>query len=228
MTSDVVLSCDQLNKSYQVGPESVSVIHDLSFSLNKGEWISIVGASGSGKTTLLNLLGGLDDPTSGTVCWGDDNIFELKNRQLDDLRNRYLGVVYQFHHLLAEFSALENVAMPLLVAKQARSQVMAKAEAVLQQVGLGHRLQHKPAELSGGERQRVALARALVTEPALVLLDEPTGNLDEQTAKDVQQLIAKLNEELGIAFIVVTHDLKFAAQARRQFSLIQGHLEQTE
>jgi len=228
MTSDVVLSCDQLNKSYQVGPESVSVIHDLSFSLNKGEWISIVGASGSGKTTLLNLLGGLDDPTSGTVCWGDDNIFELKNRQLDDLRNRYLGVVYQFHHLLAEFSALENVAMPLLVAKQARSQVMAKAEAVLQQVGLGHRLQHKPAELSGGERQRVALARALVTEPALVLLDEPTGNLDEHTAKDVQQLIAKLNEELGIAFIVVTHDLKFAAQARRQFSLIQGHLEQTE
>lgn len=225
MTSNAVLSCVDLNKAYKVGPESVSVIQDLQLQLNEGDWISIVGASGSGKTTLLNMLGGLDDPSTGQVLWGEQDIFKLSRKQLDSVRNQYLGFVYQFHHLLAEFTALENVAMPLLIGNVKQAQAYQSAKHILDKVGLHHRYDHKPAELSGGERQRVALARALVTNPKLVLLDEPTGNLDEHTALDVQNLIAELNRDLGTAFVVVTHDLSFAAKASQQYVLMNGQLQ---
>jgi lipoprotein-releasing system ATP-binding protein len=228
MTSSAVLKCENLVKEYKVGPEPIRVLNDLNFELNAGDWVSVVGASGSGKTTLLNMLAGLDSPTNGAVLWGEENISSLSESKLGKFRNQHLGFVYQFHHLLAEFSALENVAMPLWIQGVNKPQAKRKAMNMLKQVGLEHRASHKPAELSGGERQRVAIARALITQPALVLLDEPTGNLDSHTADEIQQLISELNESLQTAFVVVTHDLKFAGQAKKNYRLSEGRLQEIE
>jgi len=226
MTSDIsVLRCEGLIKEYKVGPEPIRILSELDFNLNKGDWVSIVGASGSGKTTLLNMLAGLDAPTHGHVLWGEQDINQLNETKIGSLRNEHLGFVYQFHHLLAEFSASENVAMPLWIKGVKKQDALDQANVMLDKVGLSGRAEHKPAELSGGERQRVAIARALITEPALVLLDEPTGNLDASTALEVQDLIAQLNEDFGTAFVVVTHDQSFASKAKVAYQLIGGQLQ---
>jgi len=226
MTSNAVLKCENLVKEYKVGPEPIRVLNELNFELYAGDWVSVVGASGSGKTTLLNMLAGLDAPTNGAVLWGEENISHLSESKLGKFRNKHLGFVYQFHHLLAEFSAWENVAMPLWIQGEKKTLAKEKALAMLERVGLKHRSAHKPAELSGGERQRVAIARALITQPALVLLDEPTGNLDSHTADEIQNLISELNEALQTAFVVVTHDLKFAGKAKKNYRLAEGKLEE--
>lgn len=226
MTTDreCVLQCSGLSKYYIQGADQIAVISDISLSIRSGERVAIVGASGSGKTTLLNLLGGLDDPTDGSVAVMGTDLAPIKESGRARLRNKHLGFVYQFHHLLAEFSALENVAMPLLIGKVSVSEARARATEVLTQVGLGHRCDHKPSELSGGERQRVAIARALVTQPSCVLMDEPTGNLDPTTAETVLALLLKLNRELGISFVVVTHDRHVASQMESILSLENGRL----
>lgn len=229
MTSNTtVLRCENLIKEYQVGPEPIRILDELEFSLSQGDWVSVVGASGSGKTTLLNMLAGLDLPSSGRVMWGEEDISTLSEAKLGTLRNAHLGFVYQFHHLLAEFSACENVAMPLWIQGVNKKKALQQASEMLAKVGLGSRGEHKPAELSGGERQRVAIARALITQPALVLLDEPTGNLDAHTAQDIQQLITKLNHELNTAFVVVTHDLAFSRLAKTSYQLLDGKLQALE
>lgn len=229
MTSSIdlspVLLCENLIKEYQVGPEPIRVLDNVNFALHQGDWVSIVGASGSGKTTLLNMLAGLDLPTSGRVLWGKEDVALLSETKLGQLRNRHLGFVYQFHHLLAEFTALENVAMPLWIQGVSKKLAINKAQDMLNQVGLSKRAKHKPAELSGGERQRVAVARALITDPAMVLLDEPTGNLDTHTAKEIQNLLKELNGQVKTAFIAVTHDLDFAALAKKSYRLDEGVLK---
>lgn len=223
-SSEAVLCCQKLLKTYQIGPEPIRVLNDLDFVLKPGDWVSIVGASGSGKTTLLNMLAGLDMPSSGEVLWDGQDIAKLSEKQRGRLRNQHLGFVYQFHHLLAEFTAVENVAMPLWIAGVNKKQAIVRAQEMLQRVGLGPRAKHKPAELSGGERQRVAIARALITQPKFVLLDEPTGNLDSETAKEIQHLLESLNQDLQTAFVVVTHDLQFAALAKQSYRLEGGRL----
>lgn len=219
-----VLECKQLTKEYEVGPEPIRVLDELEFVLNEGDWVSIVGASGSGKTTLLNMLAGLDSATHGSVYWGGEDIGLFSENKLGEFRNRHLGFVYQFHHLLAEFNALENVSMPLWIQGIDKAQAKLNALNMLQQVGLKERAFHKPSELSGGERQRVAIARALITEPAMVLLDEPTGNLDSETAGSIQALLKNLNQKLKTAFVVVTHDLNFAQLADQTYKLDKGVL----
>lgn len=222
----LVLQCDQIIKEYKIGPQPIRVLDELNFSLRSGDWVSIVGASGSGKTTLLNMLAGLDSATKGKVEWAGQDISLLSERDLGELRNQHLGFVYQFHHLLAEFNALENVCMPLWIQGMNKKMAKEKSLSMLAQVGLESRALHKPAELSGGERQRVAIARALITQPAMVLLDEPTGNLDSQTAEEIQTLLKTLNQELKTAFVVVTHDLVFAELAKQSYRLDQGKLTQ--
>ncbi|HCP28876.1 MAG TPA: lipoprotein-releasing ABC transporter ATP-binding protein LolD [Pseudomonas sp.] len=224
MSDKAVLSCRNLGKSYDEGPESVQVLSGLNLELHAGERIAIVGSSGSGKSTLLNLLGGLDRPTQGSVWLAGEGLSALGERARGLLRNRELGFVYQFHHLLPEFTALENVCMPLLIGRTAIPEARERAEALLKRVGLGHRLNHKPAELSGGERQRVAIARALVNRPGLVMLDEPTGNLDHHTAQGIQELMQELSSASRTAFLVVTHDLSLARQMDRVLKLDNGHL----
>ena len=219
-----VLQCRGLSKSYIQGGEPVDVLSNLFLSVRAGERVAIVGTSGSGKTTLLNLLGGLDDPTEGSVEVMAADLAPMNESKRARWRNQYLGFVYQFHHLLGEFSALENVAMPLLIAKVSVAEARSRAKNLLTQVGLAHRCDHKPSELSGGERQRVAIARALVTQPACVLMDEPTGNLDPLTAETVLDLLLKLNAELGISFVVVTHEQHVASQMDRVLSLEHGSL----
>lgn len=224
--TDVVLECRDLSKEYSVGPQTLRVLDEVQLRLLRGERVAIVGSSGSGKTTLLNMLGGLDTPTSGEVRLAGQQLSTLKESERGRLRNQQLGFVYQFHHLLPEFTALENVCMPLLIGKMPISEGRERATAMLERVGLGERIGHKPAELSGGERQRVAIARALISQPACVLLDEPTGNLDQQTAESIQQLMLELSQTLQTAFLVVTHDLALAARMDRTFTLKHGQLRE--
>jgi lipoprotein-releasing system ATP-binding protein len=223
--SDVVISCENLGKTYQ-GPLPVPVLVGVDLEVRAGERVAITGRSGSGKSTLLHLLGGLDTPTSGTVRVQGRPLGEMSEAERGRMRNTTLGFVYQFHHLLAEFSAVENVAMPLLIRRMNRKQAVEKAAAVLSDVGLGHRLEHVPGELSGGERQRCAFARAIVTGPACVLADEPTGNLDEHTADEVFEVMLKLAASAGTAFVIVTHDSALAARAGRTFDLHEGRLRE--
>lgn len=224
MPENAVLLCRNLGKSYEEGPQSVQVLSGVELNLQPGERVAIVGSSGSGKTTLLNMLGGLDTPSEGSVWLAGEELSALNEKARGLLRNRALGFVYQFHHLLPEFSALENVCMPLLIGKTPIPEARERASKLLERVGLGHRLGHKPAELSGGERQRVAIARALVNEPKLVLLDEPTGNLDTHTARSIQELMLELSVSLRTAFLVVTHDLNLAQQMDRALKLEDGQL----
>ncbi|HZJ94568.1 MAG TPA: lipoprotein-releasing ABC transporter ATP-binding protein LolD [Thiopseudomonas sp.] len=224
MSNSAVLECRNLTKSYSEGPAQVQVLQGVELLLKPGERVAIIGSSGSGKTTLLNMLGGLDTPSSGSVWLAGEELSALSEKKRGLLRNRALGFVYQFHHLLAEFNAIENVCMPLLIGSLPVPEARQRAEDLLSRVGLGSRMQHKPAELSGGERQRVAIARALVNQPKLVLLDEPTGNLDRATAQTIQELILELSVSLGTAFLVVTHDPALAQQMDRILSLEDGRL----
>jgi lipoprotein-releasing system ATP-binding protein len=224
--SEIVLHCQELEKTFHQGRLNLTVLKGISFSIYKGESVAIVGSSGSGKSTLLNLLGGLDKATQGYVELLGNRYEKLKEAQLSALRNRELGFVYQFHHLLSEFDALENTAMPLLIRGISSKQAKREAEQILEKVGLKERLYHRPSELSGGERQRVAIARALVAKPSCVLMDEPTGNLDEKTASHIQSLLQELNDELGICFVLVTHDKKIALQQKRILSLHEGLLSE--
>lgn len=224
--TEVVLECRKLSKHYAVGPQQLQVLDEIDLVLHAGERIAIVGSSGSGKTTLLNMLGGLDTPSTGEVWLAGQQMSALSEADRGQLRNTGLGFVYQFHHLLAEFTALENVCMPLLIGSTPISEARERGLAMLERVGLSPRAGHKPAELSGGERQRVAIARALINEPACVLLDEPTGNLDQHTARGVQQLMLELSQRLNTAFLVVTHDLALAGQMDRVLTLNEGCLVQ--
>ena len=220
----ILLQCDNLCKRYQEGTVQTDVLHDVSFSIAEGEMMAIVGTSGSGKSTLLHLLGGLDTPTSGDVIFSGQPMSSLSSAAKAELRNQKLGFIYQFHHLLPDFTALENVAMPLLIGKKKPAEINSRALEMLKAVGLDHRASHRPSELSGGEPQRVAIARALVNNPRLVLADEPTGNLDAKNADSIFKLLGELNQSQGTAFLVVTHDLQLAKRMGRQLEMRDGRL----
>lgn len=220
--SHEILQCRQVSRRFQLGPQSVEVLHNIDFSVQPAELISIMGSSGSGKTTLLNLLAGLDTPSEGEVFMAGEALSRQSDRQRARLRNQYMGFVFQFHHLLPEFSALENVLMPQVIGGQYTTDSSSRALELLNRVGLKDRANHRPAELSGGERQRVAIARALINQPRVVLMDEPTGNLDDTTSEQVHELILELNRQSEASFIVVTHNQDLARQMPRQLMLKRG------
>ncbi|ETA83704.1 lipoprotein-releasing ABC transporter ATP-binding protein LolD [Eikenella corrodens] len=224
MNKEAVIQCQNVGKTYDDGSLKVEVLRNIDFQVASGEGIGIIGASGSGKSTLLHILGGLDKPTSGEVKIQGQGLNSLSQVAIGQLRNRHLGFVYQFHHLLPEFSALENVMMPLLVARKSRAEAQAAAAEILEKVGLGSRMTHRPGELSGGERQRAAIARALVTKPDCLLADEPTGNLDRKNATHVLEMMLELKRELGTALIVVTHDEQLAKRFDRVLTMDDGSL----
>lgn len=228
MSSNIALECKMVFKEFTEGPSKVSVLNGVNFEVQRGERVAIIGNSGSGKTTFLHILGGLDKPSSGEVKILGENFSNLNSTQRGKVRNSQIGFVYQFHHLLPEFTALENVSMPLLLGTTSVKTAEEKASEMLTRVGLAERFHHKPSELSGGERQRVAIARALVTEPACVLADEPTGNLDTHTAESIQDLMVELNESLGISIVVVTHDLGLAQKVNRVYRMTDGALTEEE
>lgn len=219
------IECRNILKSYHQGEIETAVLKGVDLQLQEGELLAVVGSSGSGKSTFLHIAGGLDTPSEGQVIINGTDIHTLTEKQIASFRNQHIGFIYQFHHLMMEFSALENVAMPLLIRGDSVSKAQSTAKAMLDKVGLSHRQEHRPSELSGGERQRVAIARALVTEPALVLADEPTGNLDFDTAEQIYQLILDLNREIKTSFIIVTHDLTLANKMDRQMKLDHGLLK---
>ncbi|ASW81337.1 lipoprotein-releasing ABC transporter ATP-binding protein LolD [Vibrio anguillarum] len=223
-----LLQCHNVCKTYQEGELRTQVLKGVSFGIQAGELVSIIGTSGSGKSTLLHILGALDEATEGSVSFLGQDLSSLSSNKQANIRNQHLGFVYQFHHLLADFTALENVAMPLLIGGQKASRAKQAAQALLEKVGLGHRLSHRPSELSGGERQRVAIARALVNQPDLVLADEPTGNLDHKTALAIYDLMRQMNQEFGTAFLVVTHDSELAEKMDRQMHMQDGLLINVE
>lgn len=220
----MMLSCKNICKSYRDGAHVTPVLHQINLQVPAGQMVAIVGSSGSGKSTLLHILGTLDQADSGELILAGHHISALNATQKSQLRNQQLGFIYQFHHLLMDFTAEENVAMPLLIRGVSQHDALQKARHMLERVGLGHRLTHRPSELSGGERQRVAIARAVVGEPSLILADEPTGNLDHQTAESIYQLMRELNRDLGTSFIVVTHDPDLAAKLDRQLYMRDGKL----
>lgn len=226
MSNTPLLQCRDLCKRYKEGSVQTDVLRNVAFSLQPGELTAIVGSSGSGKSTLLHLLGGLDAPTSGDVVFDGQSLNAMSSSAKAELRNRELGFIYQFHHLLPDFSALENVAMPLLIGKTAKAEAQDRAREMLAAVGLDHRATHRPSELSGGERQRVAIARALVNRPRLVMADEPTGNLDARNADAIFELLGELNVRQGTAFLVVTHDLMLAKRMTRQMEMRDGQLSE--
>lgn len=219
-----LIVCENLVKTYRDGNMETEVLRGVSFGLEQGELVAVVGSSGSGKSTLLHLLGGLDKPTDGRVLFQGQDVYAMSNSAQAKLRNEHIGFVYQFHHLLADFTALENVAMPLLIAGEKPSVASQRAQEMLTAVGLARRIHHRPSEVSGGERQRIAIARALVNQPSLVLADEPTGNLDQRTADGIFELLGELNARHGTAFLVVTHDLNLAARLSRQLEMRDGLL----
>ncbi|WP_371185728.1 lipoprotein-releasing ABC transporter ATP-binding protein LolD [Thalassotalea maritima] len=219
-----VLECQQLVKDYAQGPQTTQVLTGLDLSVEAGELVAIVGRSGCGKSTFLHLAGALDTPTSGSVLINGVDIYTLSEQKRADFRNQHLGFIYQFHHLMMEFSAEENVAMPLLIRGDKPKHALASAREMLAKVGLEHRCHHRPSQLSGGERQRVAIARALVTKPSVILADEPTGNLDYDTAEQIFALIKELNQRSGTSFVIVTHDLALASRMDRQLQLDHGKL----
>jgi lipoprotein ABC transporter, ATP-binding protein len=221
-----LLSCQNITKFYQEGTQQTEVLKQVSFSMQPSELVAIVGSSGSGKSTLLHTLGGLDQPSSGEVFIKGQSLQQMTPNALAKLRNQYLGFVYQFHHLMADFTALENVMMPMLIGQQNKTEAQDRAEQILSAVGLQHRISHRPSALSGGERQRVAIARALVNNPALVLADEPTGNLDHKTTESIFDLIQQLNQEKQIAFLLVTHDLNLAEKLNRRLIMQDGVLRE--
>ncbi|MEI6147186.1 MAG: lipoprotein-releasing ABC transporter ATP-binding protein LolD [Methylococcales bacterium] len=222
MNSTSILNCRQLTKRYDQGGLDVEVLKGVDLNIEKGERVAIMGASGSGKSTLLHLLGGLEKASGGEVILDGIDINKVNAAKLAKLRNKSLGFIYQSHHLLGEFTVLENVAMPLLIAGESVKQARIRAAELLQRVGLGHRVEHKPGELSGGERQRAAVARALINKPCLILADEPTGNLDSKTADQVYQLMLELNQELNVSFLVVTHDHELAARMGKVLHMEDG------
>ncbi|ORM64631.1 lipoprotein-releasing system ATP-binding protein LolD [Pantoea rodasii] len=226
MSNTPLLQCRDLCKRYQEGSVQTDVLRNVAFSLQPGELTAIVGSSGSGKSTLLHLLGGLDAPTSGDVVFDGKSLNAMSSAAKAELRNRELGFIYQFHHLLPDFTALENVAMPLLIGKTAKAEASSRALEMLAAVGLEKRAAHRPSELSGGERQRVAIARALVNRPRLVMADEPTGNLDARNADAIFKLLGELNQQQGTAFLVVTHDLNLAKRLNRQMEMLDGQLSE--
>jgi lipoprotein-releasing system ATP-binding protein len=226
MNNEIVLTCENVQKNFIEGDLSVEVLRHIDLNITAGEQVAIVGSSGSGKSTLLHLLGGLEDPTKGEISILGQPINKLSSAQRGIWRNKYLGFVYQFHHLLPEFTALENVAMPLLIRGFLPTEAEEKAVQILSKVGLEQRLKHKPSELSGGERQRAAVARALVTEPKCVLADEPTGNLDHRTAEQVYERMLELNQSIGTSLVLVTHDPELAARMDRTLRLVDGVLQE--